>query len=225
MLLNFHCKNLILMLMFQQPSEDIPKQVTVKYSIIQKLLNCTIGIEEKSKIILEGRPTPMLFTLLYEIGLTKKLSFRSYTYDTIYWLAGCENARRLYCWPCVLFDGRKAKWNYKGVNRLSVLSDQAKSHKCNSIHKSSVQELYAFIYSSGIHSEVLNIKGHSDEKDSLFSKCGIDPEHVENIIVVNANTHVSKSKVKFNERCSSLEIIGKKKMFQYCHVIKQSGHN
>ena len=96
-----------------------------------------LSFEKKKEIIDEGRPLP-------DIDLHQKTKecvrrFSTTKYSTYDWLCGCEETLSLYCYPCLLFDSRKASvWTSTGFRNLQNLHRSTQQHSSSEAHVASM---------------------------------------------------------------------------------------
>ena len=106
--------------------------------------------QEKLAVKQLGPPRPNL-----NIKQISKKGGKSYTrgfsrcwYERKNWLAGCEVANGLFCYPCVLIhpDGctTETPWTTTGFTDMHHLSEKNKKHETSRIHMDSCLKLSAF---------------------------------------------------------------------------------
>lgn len=96
------------------------------------------SIDEKLTLTKMSIPRPKMDCLKQIITRKDKTVTRTFNesaYDTK-WLCGSENLGKLYCWPCLLFQGIAEKniWCRMGYNDLNHLSSAIKSHAASRDH-------------------------------------------------------------------------------------------
>lgn len=69
-------------------------------------------------------------------------------YERKTWLAGCEVANALFCYPCILFhpdgSGTDAAWKTTGVADMHHLSEKVKKHETSKMQMDSCLKLSTF---------------------------------------------------------------------------------
>ena len=138
--------------------------------------------QEKLAVKQLGPPRPNL-----NIKQISKKGGKSYTrgfsrcwYERKNWLAGCEVANGLFCYPCVLIhpDGctTETPWTTTGFTDMHHLSEKIKKHETSRIHMDSCLKLSAF-GSVNIATQLddgyrLALRRHNDEENvNTSEKC------------------------------------------------------
>lgn len=113
--------------------------------ILDRLLNTSFGtlnFEDKLDIIARGRPTP-------DIRLSTQMKnyvryFKTEYYDISKWLTACQSKKKLFCWPCVLFETDKVVWNCVGFSDISNFHKAKIRHERTQSHLSAVTRWKTF---------------------------------------------------------------------------------
>jgi hypothetical protein len=79
--------------------------------VIKELLNNPFYVHplhDKLRIVNKDRPTAPIPHLITHKSKTERCTRHSCTsqYNQVEWLAGCETANKLYCWPYLLFPNK-----------------------------------------------------------------------------------------------------------------------
>lgn len=80
-------------------------------------------------------------------GKSYNRGFSRNWYERIKWLAGCEVANALFCYPCILFhpeNGADIAWTTTGVTDMHHLLEKVKKHETAKMHMDSSLKLAAF---------------------------------------------------------------------------------
>lgn len=100
-----------------------------------------MDFEEKQTIYLRDRPVPKLANLICSNKKGFNRHFNVKLYEEHKWLTGCEKLKKLFCWPCLLFEGPETKspWTSNGYSDLNNL------HNAITRHEKSVSHINAFL--------------------------------------------------------------------------------
>uniref|UniRef100_UPI00358EC1B0 uncharacterized protein n=1 Tax=Myxine glutinosa TaxID=7769 RepID=UPI00358EC1B0 len=117
---------------------------------------CKLPFEQQLRIKREGRPSPKL-DITHVDGPSKcvKRRFSEEMYKKTDWLTGSMTQRRLYCWPCLLFDSKESSdgvasatnsnpWTKKGFSDLKNLSRAIERHGKSKAHVTASLKLKLF---------------------------------------------------------------------------------
>lgn len=105
-------------------------------SKLKKLNFSLLPFKDKIAIKNSGRPKPML-VIIKESKFNNRVVTRCFNeevYDKNDWVCGCDKTNKLYCFPCILFDGSPNNWSVFGVDDLSHLPARMKSHEKTQAH-------------------------------------------------------------------------------------------
>ena len=121
---------------------------SVDYLLLSPFSSRSYG--EKLEVKALGRQTPQII-LRNEVRATEKkrayvrtFSFESYT--RIPWLTASTSKKKLFCFPCLLFDTStiRSVWTTSGYGDLANLSKSVKKHESGTAHKASCISLERF---------------------------------------------------------------------------------
>uniref|UniRef100_A0A8C4QQC1 C2H2-type domain-containing protein n=1 Tax=Eptatretus burgeri TaxID=7764 RepID=A0A8C4QQC1_EPTBU len=140
---------------------------------------CKLPFEQQLQIKREGRPTPKL-NITHIDGPSKsvKRCFSEDMYKKTEWLTGSMKQRRLYCWPCLLFDIKESSdsmasvsncnpWTKKGFSDLKNLSRAIERHGRSKAHVTASLKLKLFdqvrINGASSQAATIGVKNHNEQ--------------------------------------------------------------
>ena len=111
--------------------------MSVTVAFLKKCNFANLSFENKKDIIDQGRPLPEMSLSQETKECVRRFSTNKYnTYD---WVCGCEDTTSLYCYPCLLFDSRKASvWTSTGFRNLRNLHRSTQQHSTSETHIASM---------------------------------------------------------------------------------------
>lgn len=115
--------------------------------IIDSLRKVSFGshnFEDKKLIIINGRPMPKMDDLKTKTKSCFKHFRADVYYDKFKWLTACADSKKLYCWPCLIFNTDKNVWNSQGFSDISNFHRSAHHHEITQSHFISMTKLKTF---------------------------------------------------------------------------------
>ncbi|XP_063745024.1 zinc finger MYM-type protein 1-like [Eleginops maclovinus] len=116
------------------------------------------------------RPNLNIKQVSTKAGKTYSRGFSRSWYERKTWLAGCEVANALFCYPCVLIHpdaNTDTAWTKTGVTDMHHLSEKVKKHEASKMHMDSCLKLSAFgrvnIATQLDESYRIAVRRHNDE--------------------------------------------------------------
>lgn len=106
-----------------------------------------LQFSSKCAIKAQGRPQPNIILTQRKRPTTKNpkggiRNFQSKWYDAFSWLTACNEAHKLYCFPCLLFNKTSdCQWTSTGFDDLSNFHRLARLHQDSAPHKDSAIRL------------------------------------------------------------------------------------
>lgn len=103
---------------------------------------------EQQVIVSNGKPTPDLTgSMMKKVRDGKREYTRRFQmewYTTIIWLCGCKKTKKIYCWPCVLFNDEINVWSKHGVDDMNAFRILKKRHEMAAEHVAASYLLFKF---------------------------------------------------------------------------------
>ncbi|XP_008188288.1 zinc finger MYM-type protein 1-like [Acyrthosiphon pisum] len=134
-----------------------------------KLKFTSLSFEKKIEIKSLGRPLPTSFNLTQESKKGNKnyqRRFNTELFQKYKWLCGCETTDKLFCFPCVCFDG-DLSWSKTGVVDLIHLLSKISKHE-NSFKRLQNEANLKILGTVNIRNQIdagykLGIKRHNEQ--------------------------------------------------------------
>lgn len=101
--------------------------------------------DERLKIILDGKPRPVLLDMKLPSAKNEG-KFDDSIYDKEPWITACEKRQAYFCWPCLLFTQEQQSWNTTGFNDLRHLVDAIMKHKKTVSHVQGMLSLQLLLH-------------------------------------------------------------------------------
>ena len=128
------------------------------------------SFQDKLNIVKNGKPCPEITDLVND----QKDKNRSYqrhfnvnNYEKFEWVTGSSVSKKLYCWPCLLFNTEKNVWSFYGFSNLNNFVNATKKHEISQKHLSSIMQLKCFgknrIETSLCEQERISITNHNQQ--------------------------------------------------------------
>ncbi|XP_035914495.1 protein tramtrack, beta isoform-like [Anopheles stephensi] len=120
---------------------------------LTKIPFASLSKESQQKIVRNGRPTTQM------PNLTSRC-LNSLNLHATDWMTGCDRERKLYCWPCLLFNTSEYDvWGKRGFSDFGRLATARAEHTKNSSHHAKSKTLKLWIETA---SELSESSGEED---------------------------------------------------------------
>uniref|UniRef100_A0A182T144 BTB domain-containing protein n=1 Tax=Anopheles maculatus TaxID=74869 RepID=A0A182T144_9DIPT len=120
---------------------------------LTKIPFASLSKESQQKIVRNGRPTTQM------PNLTSRC-LNSLNLHATDWMTGCDRERKLYCWPCLLFNTSEYDvWGKRGYSDFGRLATARTEHTKNSSHHAKSKTLKLWIETA---SELSESSGEED---------------------------------------------------------------
>ncbi|XP_050076175.1 zinc finger and BTB domain-containing protein 24 [Anopheles maculipalpis] len=114
---------------------------------LTKIPFASLSKESQQKIVRNGRPTSQM------PNLTSRC-LNSLNLHATDWMTGCDRERKLYCWPCLLFNTSEYDvWGKRGFSDFGRLATARTEHTKNSSHHAKSKTLKLWIETASEMSE------------------------------------------------------------------------
>ncbi|CAH1109741.1 unnamed protein product [Psylliodes chrysocephalus] len=111
-------------------NNNVVNCVCIVWSLLKKRFSSR-NFEEKTDIINSSRLKDPINLETKEEKLAKKFTrhFHVGFYEKYEWLTGCKTLKKLFCWPCLLYNiAEKTHWNSVGITDLNNFHKSVKRH-------------------------------------------------------------------------------------------------
>uniref|UniRef100_A0AAG5D2H5 BTB domain-containing protein n=1 Tax=Anopheles atroparvus TaxID=41427 RepID=A0AAG5D2H5_ANOAO len=114
---------------------------------LAKIPFASLSKESQQRIVRNGRPTT-------QMPFLRARYMNSINLDVHDWMTGCDREKKLYCWPCLLFNTTEYDvWGKRGFSDFSYLSCSRQEHLKDVSHQAKSKTLKLWIETAAALSE------------------------------------------------------------------------